>query len=398
MSMISYVEDIFLEFFDLVIQGKISLMNQDFNAAQSFTKQITLGNQLTTNQANFLLKILKKYSADSLICGLDYHDFLFRPVWRTTFRKLDLSKKVWVENTDEHGIEILLKFPFSLKDIFDKEIASRKDEISLGRWDNERRLRILKLHDCNVIQLNEFVTVHSFEIDESFRFLVSQVEEIWAEQEELLPRSEVVEGNVTIFNSTDDAESFFAKNKSNNINKDLFLAKSMGYTLKNITDTSTKLEKLCSTDQNFFWLKSNHDFFEIFSQLDGISAIVLDRNTKDMLSWLKKFVSDADDLGISRKDIKVCFRESSETGSTLNSWIKENHLGGKVDQGKILIFSHKPAKWLFKDNIDVKIIAVNSFTPVNEPICQAWMDSHPCVFYIGDIKPTAPRMRKIVNL
>jgi hypothetical protein len=168
--------------------------------------------------------------------------------------------------------------------------------------------------------------------------------------------------------------------------------------LKNPGETATKLEKICSIDQNYFWLKSNYDFFEIFSEIDSTSVVILDRNTKDVLSWLKRFVEEADDFGISRNDIKVCFRESCDAQSGLNTWIKENHLGGKVDQGKILIFSHKPAKWLFKNNIDVKIIAVNSFTPVNEPLCQSWLDSHPCVFYIGDIKPTAPRMKKIVDL
>lgn len=398
MSTLSHVEDIFLEFFDLVIQGKISLQNQDFNASQSFHKQIILGNQLTVNQANFLLKILKKYQADSKICGLDYYDHLLHPVWRASFRKLDLSKKIWIENSPERGIEILVKFPFSLKDTFEQEISNRRDSFSLGKWDNERRLRILELHECNIIQLNEFVNAHTFEIDESFRFLVSQVEEIWAEQEDLLPRCEIVDGQVEIFNCTDDARSFFEKNHQGNVHRDLFLAKSMGYTLKNPGETATRLEKICSIDQNYFWLKSNYDFFEIFSDIDGTSVVILDRNTKDVLSWLKRFVEEADDFGISRNDIKVCFRESSDAQSELNTWIKENQLGGKVDQGKILIFSHKPAKWLFKNNIDVKIIAVNSFTPVNEPLCQSWLDSHPCVFYIGDIKPTAPRMKKIVDL
>ena len=398
MSKPSHVEDIFLEFIDLVIQGNFSLQNQDFSASLSFHKQITLGNQLTANQANFLLKILKKYQSDSKIHGLDYNDQLSHPLWKTAFRKLDLSKKIWIENSPERGIEILLKFPFSLKDTFDKEISSRRDVFSLGKWDPEKRLRVLELHECNVIQLNEFVNSHSFEIDESFRFLVSQVEEIWAEQEELIPRCEIVRGKVEIFNYTDNAKSFFEKARQEDISKDLFLAKGMGYILKNQEESSSKLEKICSIDQNFFWLKSNYDFFEIFSKVDGVSAVVLDRNTKDVVTWLKKFVEDADDFGISRNDIKICFRESSDAPSTLNSWIKENQLGGKVDQGKILIFSHKPAKWLFKNDIDVKIIAVNSFTPVNEPLCQSWIDSHPCVFYIGDIKPTAPRMKKIVNL
>jgi hypothetical protein len=82
----------------------------------------------------------------------------------------------------------------------------------------------------------------------------------------------------------------------------------------------------------------------------------------------------------------------------LAKYIKENNLVGQIGQAKLLIFSHKPAKWLFKDRIDVKIVVVNSFIPINEPLTQSWLESHYCVVYLGNIRPTAPRMKKIVNL
>ena len=77
---------------------------------------------------------------------------------------------------------------------------------------------------------------------------------------------------------------------------------------------------------------------------------------------------------------------------------KDNELGGKVDSGKILIFLHKPPKWLFKDTIDVKLVITNSYTPINEPTTSAWLMAHPCVCYLGEIKPTPVRKQKIVNL
>ncbi len=77
---------------------------------------------------------------------------------------------------------------------------------------------------------------------------------------------------------------------------------------------------------------------------------------------------------------------------------KDNNLGGKVQEGKILIFFHKPPKWLFKDGIDVKIVVTNSYTPIHEPTSSVWLDTHPCVCYLGEIKPTLTRKQKIVSL
>ena len=145
-------------------------------------------------------------------------------------------------------------------------------------------------------------------------------------------------------------------------------------------------------------MKSNRDFFDLYKQVDGIVCVLIDRNTQDSIEWLQKFVESADIAGIPRSDIRVCFRDPTEKKSQLNAWIKDNNLGGKVQEGKILIFFHKPPKWLFKDNIDVKIVVTNSYTPINEPTSSVWLDTHHCVCYLSDIKPTPTRKQKIVSL
>lgn len=398
MSNLVYVEDVFFEFFELINLGSLNLQHQDSSAAASFYNTLVLGNQITINQANFLIVILKKYQLEAGQCGLDYSSLLQNPIWKNVFRKLDLSKKIWVEQTEEAEIQICLRFPYSLKDAFDKEIVGIHERSALGSWDSERRLRIFNVYDCNVVQLDEFVNRHDFEIDETFRCLVNQVEEIWSQHENLTPYSYVDGEIVKIGNGTETANEFFNKHFSNNIDKDLLLAKSMGYYLKSLKLAPTTIEKICSTDQNYFWLQSNQYFFEIFLKIGGTGVIVLDRNTKNIIAWMEQFVTDAEAAGISREDVKVCFRDSGDTQSGLNHWIKENKLGGQIGQAKLLIFLHKPAKWLFKDRIDVKIVAVNSFIPINEPLTQSWLESHYCVFYLGNIKPTAPRMKQIVNL
>ena len=97
MSKFSYVEDLFVEFYNQTILDIEILQDQDTAAMHSFYNQIDLGNQLTANQGNFLLKILTKYKSHAKRLGIDYNSLLENPVWKTSFRKLDLSKRAFVE-------------------------------------------------------------------------------------------------------------------------------------------------------------------------------------------------------------------------------------------------------------------------------------------------------------
>lgn len=390
-----YIEDVFLEFFDLCQASTNFLQAQEHSACLSFYKQILGGQPLTHNQGNFLLKILSKYKLVSKKLGIDYQDAVENPVWKNSFRTIDLSKKVFVEKLD-HEIYVCLKFPFSLKKEFDLEIGSEHAG-KFSRWDHEKKLRILNAYDFNLIHLHEFCQKHGFEIDNSFLELVSEVEEVWQNQEKISAHSTIVNGQVILNNAPDSSEQYWLENRKNALNYDMFLSKSMGYPVAlSLTDQST-FEKICSSREKYFWIKSIEDFFSVYKEVDGIFAILLDRNTKDLLSWLKNFIVIADRF-VNRDDIKVCFREESEKNSVLNHWIKENGLGGKVDSGKILIFQHKPPKWLFTKNIDVKLILTNSYTPHVEPLAASWVLSHPCVCYVGDVKPTPPRNLKIAKL
>ena len=92
-----YVEDIFLQFYDLAAIDQIVLQPQDHTACSSFYSAIIQGKELTQNQANFILKLLSKYQSSLKKSSLDYTDALQNPQWRTSFRILDLSKKIFVE-------------------------------------------------------------------------------------------------------------------------------------------------------------------------------------------------------------------------------------------------------------------------------------------------------------
>jgi len=84
----NFVEDIFIEFYSLAIL----LQKQDQQPAESFYNLIIGQKLFTQNQANFLVKILKKYQPEAFLQGLDYSTQLKNPVWKNTFRVLDLEK------------------------------------------------------------------------------------------------------------------------------------------------------------------------------------------------------------------------------------------------------------------------------------------------------------------
>jgi hypothetical protein len=390
-----YVEDIFLKFFDLACLDKIELLPYDWNICSSLKQQLTDQKQITANQGNFILKLLGKHAAISAEQGLDYEDQLQVPVWKNEFRVLDLEKRVFLEKTDS-GINICFKFPYSLKNLFDKEIDT-DTTFGSSTWDNERKLRVCNFYNYNIIRVHEFCKKHGFHMDENFLDVVSQVEEIWDQHEEIDFRSKIEDNDVVLINAPEDTRNQWQEIKTGDVFKDSFSAKSMGYPVKYDHVPNTVFEKICSASEKLFWLKTYEDFFSVHQAAGGISVILLDRNTKDIVEYLKKLVSTADNF-VDRSDIKICFREEKSENSNLNNWIKSSGLGGKVDQGKILIFLHKPAKWLFAKSIDVKIIGTNSYTPHMEPISASWIQSHPCILYVDDVKPTSPRNKKIVNL
>jgi hypothetical protein len=394
MSEKSYTEDIFIKFYDQLVYDRV-FSGQDSRILGDFYFKLTSQEELTQNQANYLLRLMSKYQEESKAHGVDLSDTLEFPSWKNSFRVLDKTKTIFVEKNELGAIEICIKFPFSFKETFEKEFEAGTGKRS--SWDPEKKIRKLDPYNFNIIQLFEFVKNHNFIIDDTFMDVVSSVEEIWEHQDEILPYSKKEKNSVVLCNAPDDAESFFESNKTGNVHRDLFLAKRLGFILKD-NCIENIFDKIAAASAKEFWIKDFSKFLELHRALDGYTAIILDRNTENIVVWLERFLEATDRYGISRTEIKVCFRESDNKTSKLNGWIKENNVGGTVKEGKILIFQHKPPKWIFKDNMDIKLIGINSFTPVSEPITAAWMGAHHCVCYLTEIRPTKSRGNDIVEL
>ena len=385
-----YIEDIFSDFYHASIFN-VSIQHQDQSASQSFYACIMDNKPLTQNQANFLLKILDKYKIVMARHGLDYQEDIKNPKWKSPFRIIDLSKTIWVEK-DENNIPIVcMKFPYQIKSAFEQEFR----DLVNGTWDHEKKMRRVSIYKCNLIQLHDFAVKHNFEIDDTLLIALGEVEEIWSAPEEILPSSSLIADWVCLFNSSQDTDDWWKKHFSGNYEKDLMLAKSMGYLYDG--RPFTMVEKIASSPSNAFWIKANDDLLTLHQQVGGKMCIVLDR-VSDTIDWLKKFAEDVDRAGINRDRVKVCFRAEKASKSNINEWIKTNGFGGKVEDGDILIFEQKPAKWLFKEQESVTLLVTNNIYPPTSMIAKDWFNTHPCTIYLGDIKPSEQKGQPIVEL
>ena len=207
-----FAEDIFTEFYDQISQQKISIQGQDFSPISSFHEKIINGSELTKNQANFLIKLLEKYKTMSAVAGFDYRPQLQDIKWRTPFRVLDLSKRIYVE-LRENKLEICLKFPYQLKKEFEDEISSREALHTHGFWDPDAKVRRLDFYHYNLIALYEFACKHNFEIDDTFMIALGDVEEIWQNSECVSPHSTVGIYGVELKNSSQETNQWWDEHR-----------------------------------------------------------------------------------------------------------------------------------------------------------------------------------------
>ncbi len=397
MSKYDYIEDIFLGFFTVSCSRTFPLQPQDRSAVLNFYEILHRNDALTENQSKYILKILDKYKVIAVKHGIDYQDDLLTASWKQPFRIIDYTKKISVEKDEENRVWIIAKFPYSFKNKFEKEFSVEKNNFSNSRWDPDRKIRKIPFYEVNTIAFYNFCRENEFEIDESFLSAVAEVEEIWNRTDEIENFCIVENNSIHLNNASSEILDFFQKNKKGKLANDLLLAKSMGFPLKNIEKRAGPAEIIAATSTNIFWLSNFDKFFNLTKDIDGKICILIDR-VSSRREFLQEFVAAADKNNVAREEIKVCHRESNQGSSDFNDWVKTNSLGGKVSEGKYLIFNHKPSKWLFQDSNSVKIIVTNAVYPDTNPFVRDWINYHDCVFYIGTVKPTLQKERKIVEL
>lgn len=391
-----YYEDIFTNFYEAVLHTTFNWLHTDFSGARSFYAAITSGKSLTAKQGQYLIRILEKYKVTAKHYGVDYELVLKQASWKEPFRELDLTKRVFIEKDKNNRLWIAFKFPYQLKEKFEKEFFAKSASQNVSTWDPDRKLRLVDFYHLNLISVHEFAVNNEIELDETFLYALSEVEQIWESQEKILPHS-IIDQQVTLVNATESAIEWWKNNACGDHVNDILLAKHMGYPLMLDRPHANTIEHLGSTKTNNFWTNDYKKFFDLYKSVSGKVAVLVDR-TDASIAWLKDFIIQAKFHEADHGDIRVCFRSSNKDDPAINKWVKDNNLGGKVEEGKMLIFQHQPPKWLFSSNENVKIIVTNLLHPPTNVKTQDWLSQHPCVIYLGDIKASMLRNKDIVNL
>jgi hypothetical protein len=392
MSTSFFIEDIFINFAKAAFSSA-DIDYKDSSAIDSFYFALLEKSQLTKLQAEFMLRLLRKYR--TIVVGVNpaYSNSIDNPVWKNTFRVLDNSKTAKIVAGKDNQLEIRLKFPYAFKNEFDKAFGHIKSKV----WDSELKENKIPLYNINLVVLYEFLLDSGFEIDNSILDALATIEEVWQNSEAINPHCTIVDGQVVLKNAAEDAINYWNEHRSSRLEQDILLAHRMSFQLKLDRESNTLAEKIAAEDHSAYWCKEVDKFFQVHQSAGGVAVVILDRS-ENILDWLNKFIDSADRTGVSREDIKLCFRDDKNEGTKINDWIKSNNVGGKVDNGKIFVFRHKPAKWLFTNQLPVTIIGTNSLFPMTNLSTQKWVDSHNCVIYIGDIKASQIKGKNIVEL
>lgn len=388
-----YIEDIFLEFYKRIMASRV-LSNSDTRACHSFFNLIVDGKALTEKQASYMVMLMRKHRLAVSDHSFDYLIEIENPRFKNAFRVVDLQKKVWVEKDSNGTILLCCKFPFAFKGTFENALDTFNKH---GRWDPDKGARVISFYDVNQPVMYEFFKDQGFEMDQSFLHAISETEAAWDNIDTISPSSIMASHDVKLNTTNEYALNYFDQLKTGDIFRDQFLAKTLGYPVSLGKPAETPLEKIVTSKSNTFWIKTNEDLLNIYKVLNCKIAIILDRNDKNR-GWIENFVKTGDNLDIPRSKIKVCFREQNDNKEKFNAWIKESGLGGKVEEGDIFIFDHKPAKWIFKEKNFIKIAVSTSKYPPTNILTIDWLKSHPCAVYLSDIKPTVKGNNKLVNL
>lgn len=392
-----YYEDIFTKFYESISTHPSVWTHTDGSGATSFYSLIIAGKQLTFKQGQYLLRILEKYKQISKQAGYDYADSLKTATWKAVFREIDMSKKLSCIKDDEGILWICFKFPYQTKEIFEKEFEKDLRKPNVSKWDNDLKVRLLSFNDFNIIRIHAFATEHQIDIDESFMFAMSEVEQVWQTYNDISPYCKIIDEKVVLVNANESAQEYWNSHATGNLVNDLITAKHMGFKLELGHHPKSVIEQIASTTDSNFYITDHVEVFNIYKEITGKVAVLLDRN-QESIEWIKAFVKNANDNGIPNSEIRICFRSNNNELPNINQWIKDQGLGGPVDGGKLFVFQHQPPKWLFSSDEHVKLIVTNFVHPAPSSRTQDWMTSHPCVLYMDKVKASTLRNQHIVNL
>lgn len=388
----NYIEDIFLELSNLVYLNSISYQPQDYKPVMSFRTILKNGDQLTDKQGKFILILIGKYKKQ-----LEQHVAKKINVdeleWRQTFRVIDYSKSLSIHNNDQGYPCAFLKFPYTLKEPFDKAFGGAYP------YNPETKTREVPILDVNPIELLDFCRENGFSIDPVFLDYVENVEEVWDIQDDIMPHSDIINGEVVLINSIESTQEYFNNRKFNNIDKDLFLARTLGFPFLN--SDHDPINKLCSNiDDTHFWTPNMDTLADILVRLELDNVVVVLDRQSDFIGFISNMIDSLERRCYNTTTIRVCFRgaNDNEAGKEFNKWIKMNNLGGKIESGNIFVFKHTIAKWAKNIKKSPQLVISNFIYESTNVSTRNFLKSCHATITVSETKPTTRKDNQIAKL
>lgn len=381
--MTKYIEDVFIDFSNRVFSGSVITSTKDFAVIRSFYDTLRNYSLLTEKQRNFILALMHKYQTDSANSGLEYGVDLQYPVWRTEVRTLDTSKKMWIENYE--GIwTVRFKFPFSFKEIFSENFPNRSEL----QYDSVTKTKFGDVCMLDMAECIQKAIEYEFEIDQSVNEIIDEIITIQEEKYNYLPHSVIENNRVILKNTSKSADNFWEQHNTSNLDKDIFMARKLGYFLKDPNEDDL-LQKLCSKSSNLFWLKGQEQLINIITRIEQWPVMIILDRACDTKKWVTNFVNAMEEVGFDTSKICIVSRKSNKNPleKQFNDWIKETRLGGPVENSDIFICNHKPPSWAFTNTFIPQVVVSNALVENLNGHMDYLKKSHTGI-YLSDFKPT----------
>lgn len=378
------MDDLYIDFYKGCSAMGLDLNPYDEDAAFNFFHLLHNNEPLTIAQSLYVIRILNSHKDYFEILNIDVK-LLSELKFKNPFRVKDNSRKIDVEFNGK-DIWLIVKQPFEFKDKFEKAcVVVKNPSFKNIIWDSENKIKKYNFDVLNFILVKEFCLQNSYEMSQNFLTLVDEIEIIWNNQKKYLKKSKILNNQIVLENSSSSAINYFQSNKTNNINDDLLLAKSLGYPLEK-EKKENLIERICSSSNRFFHTGDLTKIVEICKSINGKICLFISREQIDTL--LTDFIELMNHNGIPKNHIKIGFRTGNQEKPEFNKWIKDNGHGGNIADGKILVFKEKPPKWLIKEPNFVKLyITTATFAP-SSSLIQSWFFNQTCIIFLGPIKPT----------
>lgn len=402
MKLTYYAEDLFTLFYNIVIDNNISIDYVEEIVCNNIYAVCANNDNLSESQKTYIKCILEKYKCIlekyttlPFFYGFDYSNLLSNLTFKNIMNSNKILKHMVVNKCpDRGGYKIYCTVPLNKHDYYCDLFQSR-----LNPGNSIASTRKQFMIEFNVLAINpntllDVASEHEFVVDASVTHLADEYNNAVRRSAEITPHS-IVTDTVILQNATTDTIAYFNKHKTGEIEYDKFLAKRLGYPVCGIENVSP-FDKIVSSSTTTFWTTDALPIFELYKKTKCKIAVLVDAYD-EFKPWISNFVDVSKTAGVAPGAIKVCYREK-KADSEFNKWVKDNNLSGSVDSGDIYILNHKPPKWIFKNPDFINLIVTTRLFPSSMIITKHWFESHPCVIYLGDTKPTLPNTITLCKL